>query len=133
MYGREEKRKMKNFAKKIELEKVEGIGRKATIEEATGKENFDMANATLTAWSHDTGDMTVYPTDDPCYGCYDKTEFTITWSDGTTYEGRYDLHAQEHGNIGKSIMNFFRYYLKNGTEAQRKEVLDYVEKYEIWE
>jgi len=124
---------MKIYAKKIELEKVEGRSRQATIEEATGKQNFDLANATLTAWSHDTGDMKVYPPDDPCCGCYDKTEFTITWSDDTEYHGRYDLHAQEHANIGNSIMSFFRWYLKNGTEEEKEEVLDFIKIYEIWE
>lgn len=123
-------------ADRIYLKKVEGKRKEGIFERGVNENShavWEKANSTLTAWSHDSTDMKVYPPDDPCYGCYDKIEFTIAWANGERYEGRYDLHAQEHANIGKSIMSFFRYYLKNGTEEQMKETFDYIEKFEMWE
>ncbi len=36
---------------------------------------------------------------------YDKCDFKVTWDDGETYDGRYDLHHEEHGTnlIGEQI------------------------------
>lgn len=124
---------MKSTATKITLKKVEGKAKKATVENTDTHAMWQEANSTLTAWSHDSADMKIYPPDDPCCGCYDKTEFIITWSDSTEYHGRYDLQAQEHANIGRSIMRFFKYFLKNGTDRERQETLDYIENYEIIE
>jgi hypothetical protein len=51
-------------------------------------------------------------------GGYDKTAFRVTWADGETYEGRYDLHhircRQENPNgridIGDHIRGFLTFY-----------------------
>ncbi len=51
-------------------------------------------------------------------GGYDKTAFRVTWEDGETYEGRYDLHhvqcRQENPNglidLGDHVRGFLEFY-----------------------
>lgn len=51
-------------------------------------------------------------------GGYDKTAFRVTWQDGETYEGRYDLHhalcRQENPNgqidLGDHMRSFLEFY-----------------------
>lgn len=47
---------------------------------------WDRASAMLRAWSH---------TAPKKGGGYDKCDFTVTFADGETYKGRYDLHHME--------------------------------------
>jgi hypothetical protein len=52
------------------------------------------------------------------HGGYDKTAFRVTWEDGETYEGRYDLHHaechQENPNgqidLGDHMRAFLEFY-----------------------
>lgn len=43
---------------------------------------------------------------------YDKCDFLITWEDGETYEGRYDLkhHTVEYPDLAKHIYNFAMFH-----------------------
>lgn len=43
---------------------------------------------------------------------YDKCDFTITWEDGETYKGRYDLKywATEYPNLGKHVRDFITFH-----------------------
>jgi hypothetical protein len=46
-------------------------------------------------------------------GGYDKTDFKITYADGETYEGRFDLereHAGRHDPLGEHVRTFLQFY-----------------------
>lgn len=51
-----------------------------------GVSAWDRADAQLRAWSHTAPGKG---------GGYDKCDFTVTFADGETYKGRYDLHHME--------------------------------------
>lgn len=48
----------------------------------------------------------------PATGGYDKTDFTVTWADGQTYQGRYDLkrHSVEPVDLGGHMREFLTFY-----------------------
>lgn len=89
---------------------------------------WSMANSRLTAWGKD---VKYYPPESDCHLSYDKTDFTIIWEDGEEYHGRYDLHAREQANIGKSIMRFLEWTEKNGKPEARESATEFIEKYHI--
>lgn len=47
----------------------------------------------------------------PDNGAYDKTKFIITFADGQTYEGRYDVTNQDmfNGDLSKHVIDFAKY------------------------
>lgn len=47
--------------------------------------SFETANAILRRWAQTAPDK----------GGYDKVDFKVTWDDGETYEGRYDLVRED--------------------------------------
>lgn len=60
------------------------------------------ADAVLREWSETA----------PATGGYDKCDFKITFADGETYEGRYDLvhWTRELPNLGKHVLNFVGFH-----------------------
>jgi hypothetical protein len=67
---------------KVELNRVEGPVAQCRAVTFTGPDAMTKAQTYLGAWS-DTA---------PAKGeGYDKVDFTVTWTDGETYKGRYDL------------------------------------------
>lgn len=60
------------------------------------------ANAMLLAWSHTA----------PKGGGYNKVDFTITYADGSTYGGCYDLHHASHGaaDLAAHVLREVRFY-----------------------
>lgn len=88
----------------------------------------------------------------PKEGSYHKTDFKVTWEDGETYAGRYDLqfgdykksnllgsHIQQHlaflaGLVCPERMTREQYetYLKQyGYDTQRSEILAFLQNYEL--
>jgi hypothetical protein len=67
----------------------------------------------------------------PDSGGYDKTDFRITWEDGETYLGRYDLtRADETGaSLGRHVRDFCLFYSgrwrpEHLREAQYRAIVD---------
>lgn len=77
-----------------------------------GKDPMGDADAQLLRWAY----MRKHDPQDSGLG-YDKIDFTIEWSDGEKYDGRYDLQVYgketDEGtmipSIGKHIQSFIRY------------------------
>lgn len=70
----------------------------------------------------------------PKGGAYDKHDFKVTWTDGQTYNGRYDVHYNEDANIGKHIKDFLEYEIKEDTEItpkEREEMIRFLRKYQL--
>ena len=120
---------MKIKIKSIYLDKVEGKPYKETIlSETFGSETAWMiANSKLIRWAKG---IKAYPIGHDCYFSYEKVDFKITWEDGEEYDGRYDLHANEHANIGKQIKRFLEYLIKNSKNSQ--EIKTFMETHEIY-
>jgi len=84
---------------KIELYRAEGFadecGPAPAIE---GERVWQRANETLMRWSHTA----------PKNGGYDKCDFKITFADGETYEGRFDLMhwSCEFPNLAGHVQSF---------------------------
>lgn len=128
---------MKKKAIEIELHRAEGrheecIKVRCTAEKATttgydGKEAerpyytgtwatdpWTRANAVLASWSHTA----------PKTGGYDKCDFKVTYEDGETYEGRYDLtHMDRDGypSIEKHMTSFIGCYSGRRKPAHLKD------------
>ncbi len=94
-------------AVKIEITRAEGL-----TSEVTGKPEvctdahidgaWECANHVLVKWSGTA----------PKEGGYDKCDFKVTWEDGETYEGRYDLkhYTIEYPNLAKHIYDFLMFH-----------------------
>jgi hypothetical protein len=70
---------------KIEMKRAEGWTAQATL---TGGDLWNLSDAILSAWS----------TTAPDSGGYDKCDFIVTYEDGETYHGRFDL-KRKHGGV----------------------------------
>jgi hypothetical protein len=49
----------------------------------------------------------------PKDGCYDKVDFTVTWEDGETYEGRFDMkyeHTAAANPIGEQMKEWIMFH-----------------------
>jgi len=66
----------------------------------------------------------------PKTGGYDKHGFRVTWKDGQTYDGRYDLNEEYYNStpIEKQIKDFAKYLWDNDKDKSAKEL---IEKYEL--
>ena len=90
-------------AKEISITRAEGriseCGKVHTFVEGEA-DIWKRANALLIRWSKTA----------PTVG-YDKCDFTITYQDGETYSGRYDLkhYSREIPNLGRHIYDNVRY------------------------
>lgn len=64
--------------------------------------SFAAADDLLRAWSESA----------PAHGGYDKCDFAITWPDGGTYEGRYDLkhHTAERPSLTAHMVDLAEFY-----------------------
>lgn len=66
--------------------------------------SFREADRVLSGWGYSA----------PKEGGYDKVDFTVTWADGNTYKGRYDLHypgrpndeGRTYPDLAKHIRDF---------------------------
>ncbi len=64
------------------------------IEGRIGLDSFDPV--TVTTWAEANATLRAWARTAPGPGQgYDKCDFTVTWADGETYNGRYDLEGQE--------------------------------------
>lgn len=90
----------KIHVKSITITRAEG-----TIEEVDRPKtisSFEEADRVLREWSETA----------PKELGYDKCDFTITYEDGETYKGRYDLKhwATEYPNLGKHVREFLTFH-----------------------
>jgi hypothetical protein len=85
----------------VVLHRGEGPTRGAYPAGTTAKvPSIDQADQVLRRWSH---------TAPPVTGGYNKCDFTITWDDGETYSGRYDLQSVDSGariDIAKHVRDY---------------------------
>lgn len=72
---------------KIELKRAEGWSAEATL---TGGDLWNLSDAVLWAWAATAPDS----------GGYDKCDFIVTYEDGETYQGRFDLKRTHTGVKG---------------------------------
>lgn len=83
--------------KSVEIERAEGLASECikvtvpTLAEAT---------RTLFQWSHTA----------PETGGYDKCDFKVTFEDGETYDGRFDMkrHLKDEGSLEEHIQRFVK-------------------------
>lgn len=89
-------------AKHILVHRVEGYAHECVPVTTTGSRPWDEANAHLLRMSATA----------PKDGTYDKTDFTVTYEDGETHEGRYDLkpHSVEVPDLAKHVRDFLQFY-----------------------
>ncbi len=84
---------MKVKAVKIEVERYEGRTHECVKAEVNGPNVWEEANALLGRWSRTA----------PKCGGYDKCGFKVTYEDGDTYEGRYDLVGTEWPSLERHM------------------------------
>lgn len=48
---------------------------------------------------------------------YEKVDFEITWPDGATYAGRYDLRGDEVPDLATHVRSFIRWLMENPCDA----------------
>lgn len=82
---------------KIEIERVEGKKSECGRHTVT---TWTAANTLLNQMSHTA----------PECGGYDKTDFKVTFDDGSEYAGRVDLSRDQSQNLGYHILEFARFY-----------------------
>lgn len=89
----------------IELTRAEGMsdecGFTVVCRNLIGRNPWETANIILSKWARTAPDN----------GCYDKCDFTVTFADGETYTGRYDLTRDDvqNADLGKHILDFCVY------------------------
>lgn len=107
---------MKKRATTIELERCEGRITECTTTTVTGPEVWEKANAVLSRWSRTA----------PKGGGYNKCAFVVTYEDGETYSGRYDLvhFSEERANLERHMREFCETYSGRRKPAHMK-VADY--------
>jgi len=76
-------------------------------------DSFDAADAVLQNWSRNA----------PEHGGYDKCDFLITWPDGDTYSGRYDLkhYRTERPSLARHMVDMVDFYTGKGCPAHMSE------------
>ena len=79
----------------ITIERAEGLSSECGQPVTVG--SFAEADAVLHAWSETA----------PSRGGYDKCDFSISWADGGTYSGRYDLkhHSKEPASLTQHMID----------------------------
>ena len=89
---------MKIQVKEITIIRAEGLssecGKKHTAK------SYAEAEAILTRMAHSA----------PKSGGYDKTDFTVTFEDGETYDGRYDLKYTRDESLAEHMKSFLMWY-----------------------
>lgn len=68
------------------------------------------ASETLDAWGEANVKMAGMAISAPKGGGYDKMDFTITFADGGTYSGTYDLKSAERPNLKRHVRDFVQCY-----------------------
>ena len=65
---------------------------------------------------------------------YLKMKFRITFEDGTTYLGRYDIQNEkvDDWNLGKHITRYLQYLAKHNIE-KRDQAINFLNNYEIFQ
>jgi hypothetical protein len=87
---------------KVKITRAEGRPSECISRTFEGEGSLKLADAELRAWARTT----------PEGGGYDKCDFWVTWSDGETYEGRYDLVRDDtvKASLGGQMVSFLRFY-----------------------
>ena len=101
-------------ATSIMIDRVEGPSALCTKKTLTGENVWQKAQSLLLKHS-DTS---------PKNGGYDKCDFIVTFADGETYQGRYDLkhHSVELPSLEQHMLNFLNFIGgKNRAWASEKE------------
>lgn len=80
-----------------------------TITGAEGRHSGEVV--TVNDWPAATVLLLRWSTTAPKSGGYDKHDFIITFQDGETYEGRYDLkhHTVEWPNLKRHVVSFVKF------------------------
>lgn len=88
---------------RIELERCEGDWETELVKASHTKDAWAEADATLARWARTA----------PVGGGYHKCAFVVTWEDGQTYSGRYDLKGGTAPSLAKHMRDFLDYMGKN--------------------
>lgn len=104
---------MKQQPKTIWLNRAEGPIEECGAITLTGRNLWKRANLILQTWSETA----------PQDGCYDKCDFTITYEDGETYTGRYDLKhwSVEIPNLAQHVSDFVTFHAGRCEESSLPE------------
>jgi hypothetical protein len=92
---------MKHQVVKVELDRAEGPCDECVKVEFAGADAMMKAQTQMIRWSHTA----------PKDGGYDKCDFTVTFDDGQTYKGRYDLVHSGRNDGGETIAEQVRNYI----------------------
>jgi hypothetical protein len=103
----------KILAKSIEIERAEGLSSECI---AVTVQTFAQAEATLSRWS-----MTA-----PDNGGYHKCDFKVTFEDGQTYEGRYDLSRNRADQDAPTLADHIARHLSFYAGAHKNELPGYL-------
>jgi hypothetical protein len=96
--------------KKVELLRAEGFTDDPTVGRWMTFDSVEEANAQL----RENLKTSSIP---PGRGGYEKHDFKVTFTDGSVYTGRYDLHRDEHdADIGRQMHSFSKYVMKTDSE-----------------
>ncbi|RNB59500.1 hypothetical protein EDM57_05000 [Brevibacillus gelatini] len=71
----------------------------------------------------------------PSDGSYDKTQFVITFTDGSTYTGRIDLQYKHTSgyDLERHVMRHISYMIEQGTDEQNEHGRDFLTRYVLSE
>jgi hypothetical protein len=92
---------MKHQVVKVELDRAEGPVAECVKVELAGADAMMKAQVQMIRWSHTA----------PKDGGYDKCDFTVTFDDGQTYKGRYDLVRSGRNDGNETIAEQVRNYI----------------------
>ena len=87
---------------KVWIARAEGRPSECIARTYEGPGSLKQADTELRSWARTA----------PEGGGYDKCDFRVTWEDGETYEGRYDLVRDDtvKASIGAQMVSFLRFY-----------------------
>lgn len=83
-----------------------------TLERAEGLIEDCCKPITVKTWLEADNVLSSWSCSAPKGGAYDKCDFVITFTDGKTYSGRYDLHNEPEKNetLQTHVLEFLRFY-----------------------
>ncbi len=110
---------------KVEITRAEGLH-----SEVTGKPEVCTRDASFGIWSCADHILVKWSNTAPKEGGYDKCDFIVTWEDGETYKGRYDLkhHSIEYPDLAKHVYGFLIFHagLKKPGHMSNEEYRNYL-------
>ena len=78
-----------------------------TITRAEGRTEECGKPITVSTWREANDVLSLWGITAPTEGGYDKCDFKVTWANGETHVGRYDLTGDETPNLAAHVRNFY--------------------------